>query len=148
MAPLQCWGTLLAAALEGPKLKSEPKSSMTEEGNPKLNPWLPAAATHVSSGSNDSCYLLKKKKKLPFFMSLLTTKVCSSFAVTLSQMQSRPRRSPNHVMPRSLLSSLFLRRWKTSPLPECLCSCCTLGLWNMYDTLMQIYFGKSVSLLV
>lgn len=40
---------------------------MTEEGNPKLNPWLPAAATHVSSGSNDSCYLLKKKKYLAFF---------------------------------------------------------------------------------
>lgn len=61
-APLQCWGTL-AAALEGPKLKSEPKSSVTEEGNPKPNPWLPAAATHISSGSNDSWYLKKKYKK-------------------------------------------------------------------------------------
>lgn len=50
-----------------PKLKSEPKSSVTEEGNPKPNPWLLAAATHISSGSNDSWYLKKREKKEKFF---------------------------------------------------------------------------------
>lgn len=43
-----------ARSIRGAKLKSEPKSSMTEEGNLKPNPWLPAATTHISSGSNDS----------------------------------------------------------------------------------------------
>lgn len=55
-------------------MKNEPKSSLTGEGNPKPNPWLPAATTHVSCGSNDSWYLLKC---LRLRVSLLTAKTCS-----------------------------------------------------------------------
>lgn len=33
-----------------------------------------------------------------------------------------------------------------APLSKMVCSYCTLSPWNMYDALMQIYFGKSVPL--
>lgn len=59
-------------------VKNEPKSSMTGEGNLKPNPWLPAATIHISSGSNDSWYLLKF---LCLCASLLTTEACSQSTV-------------------------------------------------------------------
>lgn len=67
---------------------------MTGEGNLKPNPWFLAATIHISSGSNDSWYLLKF---LCLCASLLTTKACSQSTVGFLKCEMASS-VPNDVM--------------------------------------------------